>query len=139
MGSRVRVPYAPQIRKQKRFLFCASIPSHPRPKGQGYSDKALRWQTVLRSKSIYGPYEGRRVLEQGVTDVNGPHQGALVDTPDGEWWFYHFQSMDPQGRVLHLQPVRWMPDGFPMIGQDLDGNGVGEPMKVVPMPRTGKH
>lgn len=96
------------------------------------------WQTVLRSKSIYGPYEGRRVLEQGVTDVNGPHQGALVDTPDGEWWFYHFQSMDPQGRVLHLQPVRWMPDGFPMIGQDVDGNGVGEPMKVVPMPRTGK-
>lgn len=39
------------------------------------------WQTVLRSKSIYGPYEGRRVLETGSTNINGPHQGALVDTP----------------------------------------------------------
>lgn len=96
------------------------------------------WQMVLRSKSIYGPYEGRRVLEQGSTDVNGPHQGALVDTPDGEWWFYHFQSLDPQGRVMHLQPVKWQADGFPTIGQDYDGNGVGEPMKIVPMPQVGK-
>ena len=49
------------------------------------------WQTVLRSRSIYGPYERRVVLEQGSTRVNGPHQGALVDAPDGSWWFYHFQ------------------------------------------------
>ena len=48
------------------------------------------WQTVLRSKNIYGPYERRIVLEQGSTSINGPHQGALVDTPDGNWWFYHF-------------------------------------------------
>lgn len=92
------------------------------------------WQTVLRSKDIYGPYEGRRVLEMGSSDVNGPHQGALVDTPDGEWWFYHFQSLDPQGRVVHLQPVKWQADGFPMIGEDYDGNGVGEPMKIVHSP-----
>ncbi len=96
------------------------------------------WQMVLRSKSIYGPYEGRRVLEQGSTQVNGPHQGALVDTPEGEWWFYHFQSLDPQGRVLHLQPVTWHADGFPTIGEDYDGNGVGEPMKIVRKPQTGK-
>ena len=43
------------------------------------------WQQVLRSRSIYGPYESRTVLERGVTNVNGPHQGALVDTPQGEW------------------------------------------------------
>ena len=60
------------------------------------------WQMVLRSKHIYGPYEGKRTLEQGSTAVNGPHQGALVDTPKGEWWFYHFQSTEPLGRVVHL-------------------------------------
>lgn len=49
------------------------------------------WQTVLRARSIYGPYERRVVLEQGSTSVNGPHQGALVDTPEGQWWFYHFR------------------------------------------------
>lgn len=91
------------------------------------------WQTILRSKEVYGPYESKRVLERGSTDVNGPHQGSLVETPDGDWWFYHFQSAGPRGRVLHLQPVRWV-DGYPAIGTDYDGNGVGEPMKTCRMP-----
>ena len=94
------------------------------------------WQQVLRSKSIYGPYEGKTVLERGATKVNGPHQGALVDTPDGEWWFFHFQSTEPLGRVVHLQPVEWR-DGFPFIGTDYDGNGIGEPMTVCRKPATG--
>jgi beta-xylosidase len=87
------------------------------------------WQTVLRSRSIYGPYEKRVVLEQGSTDVNGPHQGALLDTPDGTWWFLHFQETHPRGRVVHLQPARWH-NGWPMIGVDIDGNGIGEPVAV---------
>ena len=95
------------------------------------------WQMVLRSKHIYGPYEGKRTLEQGSTAVNGPHQGALVDTPKGEWWFYHFQSTEPLGRVVHLQPVTWK-DGFPTMGADYDGNGVGEPMKICKKPRVKK-
>ncbi|MBP5258833.1 MAG: family 43 glycosylhydrolase [Prevotella sp.] len=85
------------------------------------------WQTVLRSKDIYGPYARRIVLEQGSTKVNGPHQGALVDTPDGDWWFYHFQETPVLGRVVHLQPARWQ-DNWPVIGVDFDGNGVGEPV-----------
>ncbi len=85
------------------------------------------WQTVLRSRSIYGPYERRIVLEQGTTNVNGPHQGALVDTPDGQWWFYHFQETPILGRVVHLQPVHWQ-DDWPLMGVDYDGNGVGEPV-----------
>ena len=96
------------------------------------------WQTILRSDNIYGPYESRRCLETGSTKVNGPHQGALVDTPDGEWWFFHFQDRSPLGRVLHLQPVKWQADGFPFIGQDLDGNGVGEPVSRWTKPSTGK-
>ena len=87
------------------------------------------WQTVLRSRSIYGPYEKRVVLEQGSTDINGPHQGALVDTPDGQWWFYHFQETPVLGRVVHLQPARWH-DDWPLIGVDIDGNGIGEPVSV---------
>lgn len=94
------------------------------------------WQTVLRADNIYGPYEGKRVLEMGATRVNGPHQGALVDTPEGEWWFYHFQSTGVLGRVMHLQPVKWI-DGFPFIGEDYDNNGIGEPMKVCAKPATG--
>ena len=87
------------------------------------------WQTVLRSRSIYGPYERRVVLEQGSTRVNGPHQGALVDAPDGSWWFYHFQETPVLGRVVHLQPARWEA-GWPVVGVDYDRNGIGEPVSV---------
>ena len=85
------------------------------------------WQTVLRARNIYGPYERRIVLEQGSTGVNGPHQGALVDAPDGSWWFYHFQETPVLGRVVHLQPARWEAD-WPVIGVDYDKNGIGEPV-----------
>ncbi|HEV7698800.1 MAG TPA: glycoside hydrolase 43 family protein [Pyrinomonadaceae bacterium] len=88
---------------------------------------ATGWQLALRSKNIYGPYERKVVLAQGKTDVNGPHQGALVDAPTGEWWFIHFQDKGPYGRVVHLQPTNWK-NGFPVIGRDTDGDGTGEPV-----------
>lgn len=87
------------------------------------------WQTVLRSKNIYGPYTKRVVLEQGSTDINGAHQGALVDTPEGDWWFLHFQKTENLGRVVHLQPVVWK-NGWPEAGVDIDRNGIGEPVRV---------
>lgn len=96
------------------------------------------WQTILRSKNIYGPYEKKVVLERGVTEVNGPHQGALVDTPEGEWWFYHFQLTEPLGRVVHLQPAHWK-DDWPVIGVDIDMNGIGEPVKVWTKPHAKKN
>jgi len=85
------------------------------------------WQLALRSKNIYGPYERKVVLAQGKTSINGPHQGALVDTPTGEWWFIHFQDKGPYGRVVHLQPASWK-KGFPVIGTDPDGDGSGDPV-----------
>ena len=93
------------------------------------------WQTVLRAKNIYGPYERKIVLEQGSTSINGPHQGALVDTPDDTWWFYHFQETPVLGRVVHLQPVRWQ-DDWPLMGVDYDGNGIGEPVSEWQKPIT---
>src|SRR5690606_39629466 len=64
---------------------------------------ATGWQIALRSKNVYGPYEVKRVLDQGKTEINGPHQGGLVQTQTGEWWFIHFQDKGPYGRVTHLQ------------------------------------
>lgn len=91
------------------------------------------WQVALRSRSVYGPYEDQIVLEQGATSVNGPHQGALVDTPHGEWWFVHFQDAGAYGRITHLQPVVWR-EGWPQMGVDQDGNGIGEPVVEHRMP-----
>jgi beta-xylosidase len=86
------------------------------------------WQVVLRSDSPFGPYEERIVMAQGGSDTNGPHQGAWIDTPQGEHWFMHFQDKDAYGRVVHLQPMSWTSDGWPVIGEDKDGDGVGEPV-----------
>jgi beta-xylosidase len=85
------------------------------------------WQLALRSRQIFGPYQHKIVLERGNTPINGPHQGALVDAPDGSNWFLHFQERLPYGRIVHLQPVRWEND-WPIMGVDHDGNGVGEPV-----------
>ncbi len=88
---------------------------------------ATGWQLVLRSRNVMGPYEHRIVLAQGNTPVNGPHQGALLDTPTGEDWFIHFQELQPWGRILHLQPVKWT-DGWPLIGEPSATAGVGQPV-----------
>ena len=94
------------------------------------------YQVALRSRNIYGPYERRVVLEQGMTDINGPHQGGFVDAPDGSWWFMHFQHTDALGRIVHLQPVHWA-DCWPVVGVDIDRNGIGEPVHCWTMPVTG--
>ncbi len=94
------------------------------------------WQTVLRSKNIYGPYEEKIVMHQGNSPVNGPHQGAWVDTPSGEDWFIHFQDVGNAGRIIHLQPMKWVND-WPVIGVHEDENGCGEPVMVYQKPNTG--
>ena len=88
------------------------------------------WQTVLRSKSIEGPYEEKIVLTSGGSPVNGPHQGAWVDTPSGEDWFVHFQDKGVYGRITHLQPMTWGKDGWPVIGVNPDVKGCGKPQAV---------
>ena len=95
------------------------------------------WQLIIRSKNIYGPYDSKVVLEKGKTAVNGPHQGAWVDTPSGEDWFIHFQDKDAYGRIVHLQPMSWKND-WPVMGIDLDGDGIGEPVSSYKKPDLPK-
>ncbi|RPI02629.1 MAG: glycoside hydrolase, partial [Ignavibacteriae bacterium] len=85
------------------------------------------WQTVLRSRNVFGPYEDRIVLDRGTTKINGPHQGGWVVTQKDESWFVHFQDRDAYGRIIHLQPMTWKND-WPVIGSDPDGDGKGEPV-----------
>jgi beta-xylosidase len=92
------------------------------------------WQTVLRARNVLGPYEDRIVLQRGTTDINGPHQGGWVDTTSGESWFVHFQDRGAYGRIVHLQPMTWRADDWPVIGADPDGDGIGEPVLDAPKP-----
>lgn len=98
---------------------------------------ATGWQLVLRSKDIYGPYEEKIVMDQGNTSINGPHQGGWVDTQTGEDWFIHFQDVEAYGRIVHLQPVKWVND-WPVIGEDKDKDGKGQPVMSYKKPNVGK-
>ncbi|GAA4300202.1 glycoside hydrolase family 43 protein [Nibribacter koreensis] len=99
---------------------------------------ATGWQLVLRSKNIYGPFEEKIVMDQGKSPINGPHQGAWVDTKSGEDWFLHFQDKEAYGRVMHLQPMKWVND-WPVIGEDPDGDGKGQPVLTYQKPNVGKN
>lgn len=98
---------------------------------------ATGWQVAMRSKDIFGPYERKVVMEQGNTPINGPHQGAWVDTQTGEDWFLHFQDVGALGRIMHLQPMVWKND-WPVIGEDRDGDGCGNPVLTYKKPDVGK-
>lgn len=87
------------------------------------------FQLAMRSKSPYGPYEHKIVLQQGKTAINGPHQGGWVHTKYGEDWFLHFQDKEAYGRVVHLQPVDWS-TGWPIMGKK------GEPVVTYKKPQS---
>ena len=79
-------------------------------------------QYVLRSESPWGPYELREVLLDLPAPVEGggvPHQGGLVATPDGDWWYMAFTDAYPGGRMPTLAPVTWV-DGWPVL-ETVDG------------------
>lgn len=94
------------------------------------------WQTVLRARNIWGPYEYRVVMRQGESAVNGPHQGAWVDTVTGEDWFLHFQDVYAAGRIIHLQPMFWKED-WPVIGSPRIGEDYGVPVFEYRKPDVG--
>ena len=95
---------------------------------------ATGWQTILRSRNVFGPYEDRIVMHQGNTQINGPHQGGWITDPDGNDWFLHFQDCRALGRVVHLQPMCWV-DDWPFIGLEQNGDGIGEPVSEWKAPR----
>ena len=94
------------------------------------------WQSVFRSKTIHGPYEDKIVMGQGKSSINGPHQGAWVQAVDGSDWFFHFQDKRAYGRIVHLQPMHWLND-WPVIGEDKNNTGVGEPVTQYQKPVAG--
>lgn len=95
------------------------------------------WQLALRSDHPMGPYEEKVVMHQGNTGINGPHQGGMVSLASGESWFVHFSDQGAYGRIVHLNPIRWE-NGWPMMGEDQNGDGIGEPVRTYAKPDVGQ-
>ncbi len=96
------------------------------------------YQMAFRSRNIDGPYEQKKVLAQGSTPINGPHQGGWVELESGESWFIHFQDRGAYGRITHLQPVKWV-DDWPLMGIDQNGEGTGAPVLTYKKPDVGRN
>ncbi|WP_413098330.1 glycoside hydrolase 43 family protein [Streptomyces sp. Inha503] len=76
-------------------------------------------QYILKSTSgPFGPYTMRQVLLNLGGPVSGggvPHQGGLVQTQNGAWYYMAFVDAYPGGRIPVLAPVTWTSDGWPVV------------------------
>ncbi|KAH7079821.1 glycosyl hydrolase family 43 protein [Paraphoma chrysanthemicola] len=92
---------------------------------------------VWKSESPWGPYE-HKVLVKDVTSPvaagSSPHQGSLIQTADGAWYFMSFTWAYPSGRMPVLAPIKWEADGFPSFVKG-DNGGWG---KSYPLPLPAK-
>ncbi|KAJ6532061.1 glycosyl hydrolase [Mycena capillaripes] len=78
---------------------------------------------VLQSTSPWGPYTANILannLDQPIPAAGYSHQGGIVDTPGGEWYYMAFQDSYPLGRSPVLAPITWGSDNFPTL-QLVDG------------------
>jgi beta-xylosidase len=99
---------------------------------------------VLKSSSPWGPYE-RKIL---IASISGPissagyaHQGGIVSTRQGKWYYMAFMDAYPTGRIPVAAPITWTSDGWPELVKE--GNSWGrnypipvETSKSVPAPNT---
>lgn len=89
-------------------------------------------QAVFRSRNIFGPYEEKMLIEKTINNkANTVHQGALVDTPEGEWWTILQEDLGCLGRMPNMQPVKWSED-WPVVGNN------GAPYSIHAKPNTGQ-
>ncbi len=95
-------------------------------------------QYVLRSTSPWGPYEMRQVLLNMPGPISGggvPHQGGLVQTQNGDWYYMSFVDAYPGGRVPALAPITWTGD-WPTVQTVNGGWGATYPKPNIQTNRT---
>lgn len=83
------------------------------------TDRPANAEYVLRSTTgPFGPYEMRKLVLDAASPVAGagnPHQGGLVQTAAGDWYYMAFIDAYPGGRIPVMAPVSWSADGWPEV------------------------
>jgi beta-xylosidase len=66
----------------------------------------------------FGPYEIRpfavRLPYAGVGSGGSPHQGGIVQTQNGDWYYIAFNDAYPAGRLPVMAPMTWN-NGWPSV------------------------
>lgn len=93
-------------------------------------------QFVLRSTDPFGPYEMKTVVDRIAAPVQGagaPHQGGMVETQKGDWYYMGFVDAYPGSRMPVLAPITWV-DDWPVVTRVNNAWGVEYPFPDVPRP-----
>jgi beta-xylosidase len=95
-------------------------------------------QYILKSTSgPFGPYQIRQLLLDLRGPIPGggvPHQGGLVQTQNGDWYYMAFVDAFPGGRVPVLAPITWTADGWPVLQLVNGAWGASYPPPNLPPP-----
>lgn len=90
-----------------------------------------------------GPYELKVFADAVTAPASGggnPHQGGIVDTPNGDWYYLAFMDAYPGGRVPVLSPFKWDANGWPQLPSSnsfaVANNYPVTPRPVAPYNRT---
>lgn len=103
-----------------------------------FTDRPPDAEYVLRSTTgPFGPYTVHPFVVTPTSPIPGggsPHQGGIIQTQRGDWYYMAFVDAYPGGRVPVLAPMRWNKAGWPVM--DLKNNqwGVSYPYPLPPHP-----
>jgi beta-xylosidase len=91
---------------------------------------------VLRSSSgPFGPYTLQKFAVKlpfaGTGAGASPHQGGIVETQNGDWYYMAFNDSYPAGRIPVLAPVTWK-DGWPSVTLSGSAWGASYPFPNLP-------
>ena len=92
---------------------------------------------VLKSSSPWGPYTRKALIDRNASPVAGsgvPHQGSLIETQNGDWYYMAFIDAYPGGRIPVLAPVTWSSDGWPSVTLVNNAWAASYPYPNVPRP-----
>ncbi|KAG8922504.1 hypothetical protein FRC01_013948 [Tulasnella sp. 417] len=73
---------------------------------------------VLKSSSVFGNYTIKALalsLSAPIPGAGNPHQGGLINTPGGQWYYMAFIDAYPGGRIPVMAPITWGLDGYPTV------------------------
>ncbi|KAJ7106983.1 putative xylosidase/glycosyl hydrolase [Mycena epipterygia] len=82
------------------------------------TDHPATAEYVLKASSPFGPYTANTLvntIDFPVTGTDNPHQGGLVETPAGDWYYMAFTDAYPGGRLPVLAPITWDSAGWPHV------------------------
>lgn len=84
-----------------------------------FTDRPPNAEYVLKSTSgPFGPYEMHPLVVEAISPIPGggsPHQGGIVETQNGDWYYMGFVDAYPGGRVPVLAPMKWNAEGWPVL------------------------